>query len=126
VIPVEERGQGPKDGLTIGMWHSDVCPVIGLQGELQAATIADFYDQMGRVLADRPSVVVVDLSRLAFCDFDGVAALVGAYRRAGQLGARMVLAGAQGRCAQILHRTGLDHISRPLPGQCDTAAPTPA
>ncbi|MBE1562198.1 hypothetical protein [Nonomuraea africana] len=32
VIPVE-RGQGQKDGLTIGMWHSEVCPVIGLQGE---------------------------------------------------------------------------------------------
>ncbi|MGN9842467.1 STAS domain-containing protein [Nonomuraea sp. H19] len=95
--------------------------MIGLQGELQAATVNDFCDQMGRVLADRPDVVVVDLSRLAFCDFDGVAALVGAYRRARQLGAELVLAGAQGRCAQTLHRTGLDHIFRPLPVQAEAA-----
>jgi anti-sigma B factor antagonist len=104
------------------MWHSAVCPVIGLQGELRAATVADFFDQMGRILADRPDVVVVDLSRLVFCDFDGVAALLGAYRRARQLGAELVLAGAQGRCAQILHRTGLDQIFRSLPAQAVAAA----
>jgi anti-anti-sigma factor len=121
-----ERGQGHKDGLTIGMWHSEVCPVIGLEGDLQAATVNNFFDQMGRVLADRPDVVVVDLSRVAFCDFDGVAALVGAYRRARHLGARLVLAGAQGRCAQILHRTGLDQILRPLPARAEAAAAIPA
>ncbi|MEV1176255.1 STAS domain-containing protein [Nonomuraea sp. NPDC049784] len=123
---MEDRGQGQKDGLTIGMWHSDVCPVIDLQGELQAATVNDFFDQMGRVLANRPDVVVVDLSRVAFCDFDGVAALVSAYRRARQLGARLVLAGAQGRCAQILHRTGLNQILRPLPVEAEAAAAIPA
>ncbi|MGI5290997.1 STAS domain-containing protein [Nonomuraea polychroma] len=119
---MEDRGQGTEDGLTIGMWHSEVCPVIGLQGELQAATVAGFFDEVGRILAERPDVVVVDVSRLAFCDFDGVAALVGAYRRARQLGAELVLAGAQGRCAQILHRMGLDHIFRPLPVQAEAAA----
>jgi anti-sigma B factor antagonist len=108
------------------MWHSEVCPVIGLQGELQAATVGDFFDQMGRVLADRPDVVVVDLSRVAFCDFDGVSALVGADRRARQLGTRLVLAGAQGRCAQILHRTGLDQILRPLPVEAEAATTIPA
>lgn len=123
---MEGRGQGHKDGLTIGMWHSEVCPVIGLQGDLQAATVGDFFDQMGRVLAERPDVVVVDLSRVAFCDFDGVAALVGAYRRARHLGAHLVLAGAQGRCAQILHRTGLDQILRPVPARAEAAAAIPA
>ncbi|MEV1005037.1 STAS domain-containing protein [Nonomuraea sp. NPDC050202] len=118
---MEDRGQS-QDGLAIGMWYSDVCPVIGLQGELQAATVDGFFDQMGRVLADRPDVVVVDLSRVAFCDFDGVAALVGAYRRARQLGALLVLAGAQGRCAQILHRTGVDQILRPVPVEAEAAA----
>ncbi|GAA2416312.1 STAS domain-containing protein [Nonomuraea africana] len=94
--------------------------------ELQAATVGDFFAQMGRVLADRPDVVVVDLSRVAFCDFDGVAALVGAYRRARQLGTRLVLAGAQGRCAHILHRTGLDQILRPVPARAEAAAAIPA
>ncbi|NUS08761.1 MAG: STAS domain-containing protein [Nonomuraea sp.] len=122
---MEDRGQGEKHGLTIGMWHSEVCPVIGLQGELQAETVDDFFDQMGRVLADRPDVVVVDVSRVAFCDFDGVAALVGAYRRARQLGAWLVLAGAQGRCAQTLHRTGLDQILRPLPAEVAAGAALP-
>ncbi|WP_327591402.1 STAS domain-containing protein (plasmid) [Nonomuraea sp. NBC_00507] len=116
---MQERGQR-QDAL--GMWHSDVCPVVGLQGELQEATVADFFDQMGRILAERPDLVVVDISRLAFCDFDSVAALVGAHRRARQIGAELVLAGVQGRCAQILHRTGLDHIFRPLPVQTGAAA----
>ncbi|MEV0521606.1 STAS domain-containing protein [Nonomuraea sp. NPDC050405] len=108
------------------MWHSEVCPMIGLQGELQASTVSHFFDQMGRVLAKHPDVVVVDLSRVAFCDFDGVAALVGAYRRARQLGARLVLAGAQGRCAQILHRTGLDQILPPIPARAEAASAIPA
>lgn len=122
MIAVDDRGLGQQDALTIGMWHSTVCPVIRLQGELRAATAADFFDQMARVFAERPDVVVVDLSRLAFCDFDGVAALLKAYRRARQLGARLVLAGAQGRCAQILHRTGLTQLLRPLPGRAEAAA----
>jgi anti-anti-sigma factor len=122
-----DRGQDQnQDGLNIRMWHSAVCPVIGLQGELQAATVGDFFEQMGRIFAGRPNVVVVDLSRLAFCDFEGVAALLGAYRRARQLGGRLVLAAAQGRCAQMLHRTGLDQILLPVPARAEAAAAIPA
>jgi anti-anti-sigma factor len=119
------EGQEHPDELGISMWHSAVCPVIGLRGDLRAATVPAFFAQIARVFAVRPDVVVVDLSQLAFCDFEGVAALLGAHRRARRIGARLVLAGTQGRCAQILHRTGLDQIFRPLPGPATVTAATP-
>ncbi|MFI6180519.1 STAS domain-containing protein [Nonomuraea sp. NPDC051191] len=108
--------RGAGDGLAIVVWHSAVCPVIGLRGELRAATAAGFIREADRVLASRPAAVVVDLSRLAFCDFEGVGALIGAERRTRELGGRLVLAGARGGCARLLHRTGLDRIFRLLPG----------
>ncbi|MER7498558.1 STAS domain-containing protein [Nonomuraea pusilla] len=52
--------------------------MIALRGELAAATAADLAREVEHVLAGRPAaVVVVDVSRLAFCDFEGVGALIG-------------------------------------------------
>ncbi|MEV4179613.1 STAS domain-containing protein [Nonomuraea sp. NPDC049709] len=114
------QGNGRGDGLAIVMvWQSTVCPVIALRGELGAATVADLVREVDRVLAGRPAAVVVDLSRLAFCDFEGIGALIGANRRARQLGGELVLAGAQGRCARLLRRTGLDHVFPQLPGRAE-------
>ncbi|RBQ20952.1 hypothetical protein DP939_07770 [Spongiactinospora rosea] len=105
-----DRDQGRRDGLAITVWHSAVCPVIGLRGELGTTTAAEFAREMDHALAPRPAAVVVDLSRLAFCDFEGMGALIGAHRRARRRGGELVLAGAQGRCARLLRRTGLDHV----------------
>ncbi|WP_433435432.1 STAS domain-containing protein [Nonomuraea sp. CA-141351] len=109
--------QGRRDRLAIAVWHSPVCPVIGLRGELCTTTAADFARAVDGLLADWPAAVVVDLSRLAFCDLEGVGALIGADRRARELGGRLVLAGVQDQCARLLRRTGLDHIFPILPGR---------
>ncbi|MEU8362665.1 STAS domain-containing protein [Nonomuraea sp. NPDC048882] len=77
------------------------------------------------MLAGQPAAVVVDLSRLAFCDFEGMGALIGAERRARELGGRLVLTGARGQCARLLHRTGLDRIFRLLPGPAATGEAGP-
>ncbi|MFB4273404.1 STAS domain-containing protein [Nonomuraea sp. GTA35] len=116
------RHQQRREELAIVVvWQSAVCPVIALRGELGAATAADLVREVDRVLADQPAAVVVDLSRLAFCDFEGVGALIGAHRRARRLGGELVLAGAQGRCARLLRRTGLDHVFPQLPSQTQSA-----
>ncbi|MFI6741215.1 hypothetical protein ACIBI9_50575 [Nonomuraea sp. NPDC050451] len=47
-------------------------------------------------------------------------------RRARELGGRLVLAGVQGRCARLLHRTGLDRIFRLLPGPAVTGGAGPS
>ncbi|MFC5828652.1 STAS domain-containing protein [Nonomuraea insulae] len=117
------QGNGRGDELAIVvLWSSAVCPVIALRGELGAATAADLVREVERVLAGRPAAVVVDLSRLAFCDFEGIGALIGAHRRARQLGGELVLTGAQGRCARLLRRTGLDHVFPQLPGRTEGGA----
>lgn len=95
--------------------------MIALRGELGTATAADLVREVERVLAGRPAAVVVDVSRLAFCDFEGVGALIGAHRLARQLGGELVLAGARGRCARMLRRTGLNQVFRLLPGRAEGA-----
>ncbi|WP_435054362.1 STAS domain-containing protein [Nonomuraea angiospora] len=92
-----EQGRCPRRGdelAIVVVWHSAVCPVIALRGELGAATLADLVREVGRVLAERPASVAVDLTRLASCGFEGMGALIGTHRRARQLGGELVLAGA--------------------------------
>ncbi|MEV4569713.1 STAS domain-containing protein [Nonomuraea sp. NPDC049419] len=87
------RDQGRGDGLAIVGWHSAVCPVMDLRGELRTTTAAGSSREADHVLGGRPAAVAVDLSRPAFCDAEGAGALIGAERRARELGGRLVLAG---------------------------------
>ncbi|GAA1633149.1 hypothetical protein GCM10009733_032600 [Nonomuraea maheshkhaliensis] len=103
------------DELVIVVWHSAVCPVMDLRGELCTTTAAGSSRETDHVLVGRTAAVAVDLSQPAFCDVEGAGALIGAERRARELGGRLVLAGVQGRCAQLLHRAGLDRIFWLLP-----------
>lgn len=53
-----------------------------LRGELDLDTGDDFQEQVGRVLADRPTELVVDLGGLTFCDSSGIDVLLAAHAAA--------------------------------------------
>jgi anti-sigma B factor antagonist len=62
-----------------------------LRGELDLSTVAKVQDELRRVEASSPPVVVLDLSKLTFLDSTGLRCLVTADQRARDEGRRVVL-----------------------------------
>jgi anti-sigma B factor antagonist len=62
-----------------------------LRGELDLSTVAKVQDELRRVEAGSPPIVVLDLSKLTFLDSTGLRCLVTADQRARDEGRRIVL-----------------------------------
>ena len=64
---------------------------VALKGELDLSTVGKVQDELRRVEASSPPVVVLDLSRLTFLDSTGLRCLVTADERARDEGRRVVI-----------------------------------
>jgi anti-anti-sigma factor len=64
---------------------------VALRGELDLSTVNKVQDELRRVEADAPRVVVLDLSKLTFLDSTGLRCLVTADQRARDADRRLVL-----------------------------------
>jgi anti-anti-sigma factor len=64
---------------------------VALRGELDLSTVGKVQDELRRVEASSPPVVVLDLSRLTFLDSTGLRCLVTADERARDEGRRVVI-----------------------------------
>ena len=62
-----------------------------LRGELDLSSVNKVQDELQRVEADAPSVLLLDLSKLTFLDSTGLRCLVTADQRARDAGRRLVL-----------------------------------
>jgi stage II sporulation protein AA (anti-sigma F factor antagonist) len=83
---------------------------IGLEGELDIATAPALEQLLREVERDRWPTVVLDLRNLSFIDSSGIRALLGANRRIGRLGGRMVLRHASRAVRRTLAAIGVDSI----------------
>jgi anti-anti-sigma factor len=64
---------------------------VALRGELDLSTVGKVQDELRRVEASSPRVVVLDLSKLTFLDSTGLRCLVTADERARDQGRRVVI-----------------------------------
>ena len=64
---------------------------VALRGELDLSTVGKVQDELQRVEASSPPVVVLDLSKLTFLDSTGLRCLVTADERARGQGRRVVI-----------------------------------
>lgn len=78
-----------------------------LSGDLDIACIPALREQLLGVLRPRTSRLVIDLSKVSFCDASALAALVGTGRRARLLGGVLRLADPAPAVATALHASGL-------------------
>ena len=81
-------------GDTLSARGGDGFTVVTIRGELGIAAVPALREQLLVLLASGADRIVVDLSRVTFCDSSGLAVLVGAGRRAGLLGGVLRLAAA--------------------------------
>jgi anti-anti-sigma factor len=64
---------------------------VALRGELDLSTVAKVQEELERVEADGPPVVVLDLSRLSFLDSTGLRCVITAAERARDAERRFVV-----------------------------------
>lgn len=64
---------------------------VALRGELDLSTVGKVQEELLRVEADEPALVVLDLSSLTFLDSTGLRAVVTADQRAREGGRRLVI-----------------------------------
>jgi anti-sigma B factor antagonist len=78
-----EDGRARSDGRTR--------PSIAVRGEIDPSSVDKVRAAIDRALAASPEIVLLDLSRIAFCDSSGLRMVVGSHRRARAHGGRLVV-----------------------------------
>jgi len=81
---------------------------VALRGELDLSTVGKVQDELRRVEAEAPPIVVLDLSRLTFLDSTGLRCLVTADERAREAGRRVVLVRGPATVQRVFSITRLD------------------
>jgi anti-sigma B factor antagonist len=81
---------------------------VTLLGELDISNATRLEDELRRVEADGPSLLILDLSRLDFMDSTGLRLLIGADTRARDAGRRLVLIRGNDMVQRVLRVTRLD------------------
>lgn len=84
--------------------------VVRVEGELDQDTQPLLRDALAKAIRQRPGVLVVDLSDLAFCYSVCLNTLLTARLDAQALGLEMVLAGATPQALRLLEITGVDQL----------------
>ncbi len=79
-----------------------------MRGELDISTAQRLEDDLRRIEADEPAIVVLDLSELAFMDSPGLRLLITADARARAAGRRLVLVRGNDMIQRVLRITRLD------------------
>ena len=79
-----------------------------LRGELDISTATRLEENLERIEADEPAVLILDLSRLDFMDSTGLRLLISADSRARDAGRRLVLVQGNEMVQRVLRLTRLD------------------
>jgi anti-anti-sigma factor len=93
-----------------------------LAGELDISSAPRLEEVLGRVEADGPPLLVLDLSGLDFMDSTGLRLLIGADARARGAGRRLVLIQGNEMVQRVLRLTRLDERLEIVAGPGDLAA----
>jgi anti-sigma B factor antagonist len=81
--------------------------IVAISGEIDIASVPVLRERLIGLPQPQASRIIIDLSRVTFCDASGLAVLVGASRRAGLLGGVLRLAAPAPMMATVLRLTGL-------------------
>jgi anti-anti-sigma factor len=96
-----------RPGLDCSVRIEDGIAIAKLAGELDLARAPALREQLLGLLRPGSSRLILDLSRVSFCDASGLAVLIGTGRRARVLGGFQRLAAVSPQVARVLNLTGL-------------------
>ena len=84
--------------------------LIRMRGDLDLQVVEQVTEELTRVEADRPELLVIDLSRLSFMDSSGMGAIAAAHVRALESGRRFAIVRPPAGVRQAFDRTRLDEV----------------
>ncbi len=96
-----------QDHLQLNVQHDPRAVVLSIGGELDLASSPLLDQELTRVTATEPELLVLDLRELAFMDSTGLSVLVRAHHHAEEAGRRMVLVRGGPQVQRLLTLTGL-------------------
>ena len=83
----------------------------GISGEVDHHRAGEIMAELERLIDTRlPLRTVVDLSGVSFMDSSGIAVILRAYRRMGELGGELWVRGTPPQAARVLHAAGLERM----------------
>lgn len=98
-------------------------PIVTVGGDLDFQTVDALRTEFARLLADRPTLITVDVAGLRFIDSAGLAVLVHCWRHGFESGTGLELRDPPSFLAGRLELTGVDELlARPVPTGDDRAA----
>jgi anti-anti-sigma factor len=86
------------------------CVLIAVDGELDLGTADELQETLEAAIIGETGSVVLDLTKLRFCDSAGLAVLVKTHNRLSDGGRRLILAGPTPPVARVLELSGLNQI----------------
>ena len=89
--------------------------VLPLEGEIDLHVSPQIGTALGNLIADKPSQLVVDLSKVSYIDSSGLAVLIEAMQNVGSYGGKFALCGLQEAVRPIFEIARLDQIFRIFP-----------
>jgi anti-sigma B factor antagonist len=101
--------------LAIALDNRHTPPVLALHGDIDLNTAPQLVEAAARLIDDGSSVLVLDLSGVAFCDSSGLSALVRLRNRVHPVGGRIDLARPTVIVQRVLEVSGLTEIFRTFP-----------
>lgn len=102
--------EGQSESLIRNVNWVDKAAVVEVVGEINLSHTSQLQDDLGTVLADSPTRVVLDLAGVSFMDSSGIASLVKMLSRARAIGASLHLAGMSDRVHSLFEITRLDNV----------------
>lgn len=117
-----------NSGLHVSARTEDRITIAELAGELDIASAPDLRERLLALLRPTSGRLIIDLSRVSFCDTSGLAVLIGTSRRATLLGGFLRLAAVPPEVSQVLRSSGLDRYLATFPtvSAAASAASTPS
>ena len=106
-MTVHDHTSSPPGGLEFSARTEDGYTIASLAGELDVACAPVLREQLLGLLRPRVTRLIIDLSKVSFCDASGLAVLVGTGRRARLLGGVLRLAAPAPAVASALRLSGL-------------------
>lgn len=103
-------GSTSRGRLTVDVRHHGVSAVVTPEGELDHHTADLLSEPLERSVADGYSRLVVDCSRLDFCDSTGLNVLLGARLKAEAAGGGVHLAGMRPVVSRVFEITGVGAV----------------
>jgi anti-anti-sigma factor len=100
-------GTAVPPGLGLSAQTEGGITIAALAGELDVASTPVLREQLLSLLRPGCGRLVIDLSKVSFCDASGLAVLVSAARRAGLVGGFLHLAAVSPPVGHLLNITGL-------------------